>query len=150
VLAAAQVTRDARPRLTTAAVCLLVPAYLSMGSLLSGDALLWAGPKAGIDADTVTTLYDTMHPTAMIGIGVFVLGHVIGTVLLGIALLRSGRVPPAAAWGLTVSQPLHFVAAVIIGSPELDLLAWSLTAVGMAYAGRALVRLHDDGLSAAA
>lgn len=141
VLAAAQVTRDARPRLTTAAVCLLVPAYLSMGTLTSVDALLWAGPEAGIDPATSATLYDTLHPTAFISMAVFVLGHVLGTVLLGIALLRSGRVPPAAAWALTVSQPLHFVAAVVVGSPELDLLAWSLTAVGMGYAARALLRL---------
>lgn len=144
VLAAAQVTRDARPRLTTVAVCLLVPAYLSMGTLLSGDSLLWAGPKAGVDPSILSSLYDQMHPTAMIGIAVFVVGHVVGTVLLGVALLRSGRVPAAAAWGLTISQPLHFVAAVIVGSRELDLLAWSLTAVGMAFAAHALLHLDRD------
>lgn len=144
VLAAAQVTRDARPRLTTAAVCLLVPAYLSMGTLLSGDSLLWVGPKAGIDPSTLSSLYDQMHPTAMIGIAVFVVGHVVGTVLLGIALLRSGRVPAAAAWGLMISQPLHFVAAVIVGSRELDLLAGSLTTVGMVFAAHALLRLDRD------
>lgn len=140
VLAAATVTRDAAPRLTTAAVCLLLPAYLSLGTLLSTDSLLWAGASLGLDSTTVAALYDQMHPTAVIGIGVFVLGHIVGTVLLGIALLRSGRVPTAAAWALVVSQPLHFVAAVLAGSRELDLLAWSLTAVGMAYAGRALLR----------
>ena len=143
VLAAAQVTRAARPRLTTAAVCLLVPAYLSMGVLLSSDALLWAGPEAGVDPAVLVALHDTMHISAMIAIAVFVLGHVVGTVLLGIALLRSRRVPAAAAWALTVSQPLHFVAAVVVGSRELDLVAWSMTAVGMAFAARALVRLHD-------
>ena len=141
VLAAGQVTRDARPRLTAVAMCLLVPAYLSMGLLLSGDALLWAGPRAGLQPATMTALYDETHPTAIIGLGVFVLGHVVGTVLLGIALLRSGRVPAAAAWALTISQPLHFVAAVIVGSPTLDLFAWSLTTVGMGFAARALLRM---------
>lgn len=141
VLAAAQVTREASPRVTTAAVCLLVPAYLSMSTLLSSDALLWAGTSLGLEPATLASLYDEVHPTAMIGIGVFVLGHILGTVLLGIALLRSGRVPPAIAWAVTVSQPLHFVAGVVLGSRELDLVAWSLTAVGMAYAGRALLRM---------
>ena len=35
------------------------------------------------------------HPTIGIATGIFVVGHVVGTVLLGIALVRSGRVP---AW----------------------------------------------------
>jgi len=39
-----------------------------------------------------------------------------------------------------VSQPLHFVATVILGSPTLDLIAWSATAVGMAMAARALLQ----------
>lgn len=140
VLAAAQVTRDACPRLTTAAVCLLLPAYLSMGTLLSSDSLLWAGTSLGLEPATVAALYDEMHPTALLGIAVFVVGHIVGTVLLGVALLRCSQVPPAAAWALTLSQPLHFVAGVVVGSRELDLFAWSLTALGMAYAGRALLR----------
>jgi hypothetical protein len=144
VLAAARVTRAASPRLTDVALCLLVPAYLSMPVLMSGDHLLWAAPEAGVDAAATTSLYDTMHPSLLVGIGVFVLGHVVGTVLLGVALLRSQRVPAAAAWALTVSQPLHFVAAVVVGSPTLDLLAWSLTAVGMAFAARALLAAPDS------
>ena len=148
VLAAARVTRAASPRLTDAALCLLVPAYLSMPVLLSGDHLLLAGPEAGVDAATTARLFDTMHPSLLVGIGVFVLGHVVGTVLLGVALLRSQRTPAAAAWALTISQPLHFVAAVIVGSPALDLLAWSLTAVGMGFAAAALIRMQDAPESA--
>lgn len=75
-----------------------------------------------------------------VSIGVFVVGHVIGTVLLGLATLRSGRVPAWSAWALAVSQPLHFVATVVLGSPTVDFVAWALTAVGMTMVPRALVK----------
>lgn len=73
------------------------------------------------------------HPAVDVSVGVFVIGHVVGTVLLGLALLRSRRIPAWAAWAVTVSQPLHFVATVIIGSPQVDLVAWGLTALGLAW-----------------
>lgn len=66
--------------------------------------------------------------------------HTPRTVLLGLPMLRSDRVPAAAAWAPTVSQPFHFITAVAVGSRHLDLLAWSLTAVAMSFAARALLR----------
>ena len=42
-----------------------------------------------------------------------------------------------------MSQPLHLT-AVIIGSPPLDLFAWSLTAIGMAFLGLRVIRTSDD------
>jgi len=36
---------------------------------------------------------DAGHLSIGVAIGVFVLGHVVGTVLLALALLRSGRIP---------------------------------------------------------
>ncbi|MDQ3663291.1 MAG: hypothetical protein M3353_01335, partial [Actinomycetota bacterium] len=83
---------------------------------------------------------DGAHPTIDIQIVIFVLGHVIGTVLLGLALLRSGRIPGWAAWVLVVSQPLHFVATVILGNPTVDLVAWSMTALAMGFAGYAVLQ----------
>lgn len=145
VLALGHLTRAAAPRLTTWALALVVPAYLSLGGLLSMDSLLWSGSAAGVNPSTTASLLDHQHPTVNIALGVFVLGHVIGTVLLGVALLRSGHVPAWAALALAVSQPLHVVAAVIIGSNDLDLFAWSLTALGMAFAARALLQ-QDAGI----
>jgi hypothetical protein len=67
-------------------------------------------------------------------------GHVLGTVLLGLAMLPSGRVPTWSAWAITVSQQLHFVATVIRSSPPIDFAAWGLTAAGMAMVARALLK----------
>ncbi len=139
-LAAAALTRATSPRLTLWSIGLVVPAYLSMGALLATDQLLWSGSQAGLSPETVASMLDTPHPTMLISVGIFVLGHVIGTVLLGVAFLRTRCIPVWAAWAIVVSQPLHFVATVILGSPTLDLIAWSATALGMAMAARALLQ----------
>lgn len=111
-------THERSPKTTTAAVILLVPAYLSLGLLVAQDA-------ANQNGHTIT------HPALDAATGVFVAGHVIGTVLLGAAMWQAG-LPRWAAAATAISQPLHFVAAVIITSHELDFAAWGLNAVGFA------------------
>ena len=73
---------------------------------------------------------------------IFVLGHVLGLVLLGIALWRGRVVPAWAGLLLAASQLLHIVFAVIVPVHALDGLAWGLTAVGFAAAAVALLREH--------
>ncbi len=140
LVAAAQVCRDAAPRLTTWALGLAVPGYLSLGMFVGADHLLWGASHAGVSTADAVAVVDAGHPSIEVAIGVFVLGHVIGTVLLGLAMLRSGRVPAWAGWAIAVSQPLHFVATVVLGSPQVDFVAWSMTAVGMAVVARELLR----------
>lgn len=121
-----------------------VLAFLGYVSLSAGpaatDAATLAGPQAGIDNATTVRIIEQMaaHPTAGIAIGLFVLGHIVGTVLLGLALWRT--VPRWAALALIVSQPLHLVFAVVVPNSLLDAAAWSLTAVGFAAAGLHLRR----------
>ena len=73
----------------------------------------------------------------------FVLGHLIGTVILGFALWRSQTVPSWAALLLAISQPIH-LASVMLGSRPLDLVGWGGTAVGFAVAGWALLGMNND------
>ena len=129
---AARVSREAAPRLTAWALGLAVPGYLSLGMMVGGDHVLWAAHQSGLSASDAASVASATHPSIDVSIGVFVVGHVIGTVLLGLALLRSGRIPAWAGWLVAVSQPLHFVATVILGSPQVDFVAWSMTAVGLA------------------
>lgn len=144
VLCVGRLTRRRAPRVTFAALLLLVPGYLSLSWLASSDVLLWTGARQGVDPGTLTRMYQAAHPTSNIAAGLFVLGHVLGTVLLGIAMWRSRAVPRWAALITIVSQPLHFVAAVIVLSPLLDLVAWGMNAVGFAAAAVAALRLPDD------
>ena len=143
VIAAAGLCRAAAPRLTSWALGLAVPGYLALGIMLASDQVLWSAQEIGLSTAQAAALFSAAHPTIDIAIGIFVMGHVPGTVLLGIALLRSGRVPAWAGWVTAISQPLHFVATVILGSPQVDFVAWSLTAVGMAVVARELLR-HDS------
>lgn len=107
------------------------------------DLVAWSGVQAGVDRTALVRMIETSHPT--VAICLFVIGHVVGTVLLGVALLRSGRLPAWAAWAIAVSQPLHFVAAVILGSHEWSgrsqLLAGSRDSVLMVV----LCPLHGRG-----
>ena len=144
VLWVGRLTRRRAPKLTAAALLLLVPGYLSLGWLIGSDVLLWIGARQGVDAGTLVRMYEAAHPTSNIAAGLFVLGHVTGTVLLGAAMWHSRTVPRWAALVTALSQPLHFIAAVIVVSPSLDLIAWGMNAAGFAVAAGAVLRLPDD------
>jgi hypothetical protein len=98
------------------------------------DPLPLAARDAGLAPDVSARLLDALSVTGPGGLEqtVFVVGHVLGTVLLGLALWRA--VPRWVALAIAVSQPLHFVAAVVLGNHVLDAVAWCLTAVGFAAA----------------
>lgn len=128
------------PRLTTVAEFLLVPAYLCLPWLVVGDAILLRGIRSSVDTATIGTFLTGLHPVADLAGGIFVVGHVLGTVLLGIAAIRTRAIPLWAGVALTICQPLHFIALVILGSPILDLVGWSLNAVAFGVIAVTLVR----------
>lgn len=144
VLAVGRLTRREAPRMTAAAMLLVVPGYLALTYMIGTDLVLWTGARAGLDAPALADLATTVHPTSTVAVVVFVLGHVVGTVLLGIALFRSRVVPVWAAVLTAVAQPLHFVAFVILGSPALDAAAWTANAIAFAVVAVAILRLPDD------
>lgn len=55
------------------------------------------------------------------------------------ALWRGRVIPALAAVVLGISQPVHLLAA-LTGNHPLDLVGWGMTALGMAFAARALVQ----------
>ncbi|MBN9109250.1 MAG: hypothetical protein J0I34_10735 [Pseudonocardia sp.] len=108
-----------------------VVAWLGFGSIavLTGvDQVLAVAPNGSV------ALVDAIgaQPAVAAATALFVVGHILGGVLLGIAVW--GAVPKWAAVALAGSQPLHLVAAVVLGNHPLDALAWALTAVGFAAA----------------
>ncbi len=144
VIYAGRVVGRSSPRLAAVATVLLVLGYLSIAWLTIGDAYLLFGVRHHLPAATLVAMDNGVHPAASIAGGLFVAGHVLGTVLLGIAMLRGRVVPAWAAVATIVAQPIHFVAAVIVGSHGLDLVGWGLNAVGFAALSVALLRLPDD------
>ncbi len=132
--AALGLLRGPTPRLHRWTGAFLLPGYLAMMTLGFFDTLWAAAPAAGLTLAQVETLgaaAESVGP-GIITLLIFVLGHVVGTVLLGVASLRGRLMPTVVAVALIVSQPLHLV-AVVAAQPVLDLVAWGLTAVGMGF-----------------
>lgn len=144
VLWVGRVAARRSPRLTAVALCLLVPGYASLALLVSSDAVALYAVKHGFSTARAADMYTAVHPIAGVAGVLFVVGHVFGTILLAVALLRGGELPTWAAWALVAAQPLHFVAAVVVGSHPLDLVAWGLNALGFAFVSAVILRLDDD------
>jgi len=139
-IAVGRFVRSGAPRLTAVALALTVPGYLMLPMLAGLDHPVWMAAESGASQATAVALLDAAHPSYALATGIFVVGHVLGTVLLGVAMLRSGRVPTWAAVATIVSQPLHFFAAVIVPNHTLDGVAWGLNAIGFAAAAVAIIQ----------
>jgi hypothetical protein len=161
-VAAHQGAQSATLWLTLIAMVTLVPGVIAVGLpairrarilgtwgtalAVAGFSLLWAttstdfaalaGARSGIGATATAALLDNMTagPPMAAATAVFITGHILGTVLLGTALLRTRTIPAWAAWALIVSQPLHFVFAVVAPVRALDAAAWGLTTLAFAAA----------------
>lgn len=144
VLAALRLARRRRPVLAMVAAAVNLVAYLGAGPLFAADLLTLVAARPEYDRAEITGYVDAVmaHPASGVGLGAFVLGHIVGMVLLGAALW--GIIPRWASVALIVSQPLHFVAFVILGVQPLDGFAWLLTAAGFAACAYVVVRTPDD------
>ena len=146
ILAVAWLTRRRTPVLTTVAMFLAVPGYIALfagGSY--GDVLAYViATVPGLDRETAFQLGYGMESSTQSGalIGIFVAGHLFGTILLGVALWRARIAPTWLAIGFTVSQPIH-LASVMTGIRPIDLVGWGLTAVGFGWAAWRLLRMRD-------
>jgi hypothetical protein len=144
-LGAARLAQRRAPVLALLAVCLLVPSFILL-FFGSGDPMLRVLAASGLDTATAARLYDAtagLGPMALSLFG-FVAGHIVGTVLLGFALWRASAVPSWAAIAVILSQPLHFVAFVIVGSQPLDVGAWGLMTLGLGVAALRVLRTPND------
>jgi hypothetical protein len=125
VLAVAWHTRRRTPVLTTIAMTLAVPGFLALtAGGPYGDVLAHAvATVPGLDRDAAFQIGYGMEsaPQSSLLITIFVLGHLIGTTLLGIALWRARVAPTWLAVGLTASQPIH-LASVMTGVRPVDLV----------------------------
>jgi hypothetical protein len=142
-LAAARLAQRRAPRLTLAAIVLLVPAYLAL-PFVNNDILVRAA-AADADRTVAVRLLDaaSSHGAVTAASAVFLAGHLFGMILLGTALWRAHAIPAWAGIALIISQPLHIVFTVV-GSPLLDACAWGLTALGLLIAASRVLRTAND------
>jgi len=130
------------PRLGTWGMALAVTGFSFVLALTVTDFTALAGAQSGVGLDATTRLLEELNagPPLTLAVIAFVAGHVIGVILLGVALLKGRAIPPWAAWALIISAPLHIVFAVVVTSDALDAAAWALTTVGFAAAAAAITR----------
>lgn len=133
VLVVGRAAAAARPVLGRVAATLAWLGFVSLFWLVATDQLPLAGTATGTPSATVAALIDAVNaePIVLVASLVFVAGHILGTVLLGVALWRV--LPRWVAAALIVSQPLHLVFAVVVPNHLLDALAWALTTLGFAW-----------------
>ncbi|GGM90413.1 hypothetical protein ACFFX1_21775 [Dactylosporangium sucinum] len=141
--AVAWVARRGAPRLTTVGACIALLGDLAGFPLIRGsDELAYYTVNNGFDVTTMAKLQNATDndPLGLIAGLLFIVGIVIGLLLLGLALWRSGAAPAwmgiaLAAGGFTHPfMPGHLAAGI-------GLL---VAAVGFAGASVALLRMHND------
>jgi hypothetical protein len=100
--------------------------------------------RSDLDRPTMVAFIDgySTHGVFNVGVGLFVIGHIVGAVLLGLAL--RGTVPGWASIAMIASQPLHFVAFVVLQSRYLDAASWGLTALALTVCAVTVLRTPND------
>ena len=147
-VAAGHLARRGAPVLATIATTINALAFgLMSGAVASGDLITVAGGRAGVDPATILTITDAIEnsPITSTALGIWVPGHILGMVLLAVALRRARVLPLWAAVVLGISQPIHFLAFVVLQNQYVDAVAgWGFTAVGFTAVAVALLRTRDD------
>lgn len=146
-LAMGYVARRRAPAIATWGAAVLFGAYALGSSVGAPDMLVDAMARAGEDPATIAATSQLLmdHPPMLAGALTFVVGHLVGMVLVGIAVVRAGVVAWWVGAMIALAQPVHVVSAVILPSRLLDVtLGWGLTTLGYALVALAVLRTSDD------
>lgn len=110
------------------------------------DSVTYEMAKTGSLGATDAALLDRIqsNPEIATFFGLFLLGHLLGPLLLGIGLLVSRCVPVWAVIAFIAGDLLHPVAFVVLGSHALDALCYLVFTAGMAMAARAVLATPND------
>jgi hypothetical protein len=144
-LAAGRLSRRRRPVLTTVALGVNLLAYLGAWAVGAIDNLFLIGAQLPAEQrDTAAVVIDKMWSSGLAGVstGLFVLGHVIGAILMAFAL--RGSIPTLGWVAMLLTTPAHVVAFVVLQQPVVDMAAWFLMTVSFAYCAVATLRTPDD------
>ncbi len=102
IIAMALVARRGAPRLATAATIVMGGGFLMVLPLnIGGDALVWVAARGNYDPTATGQFIDALQEDPRVGLGAlgFITAITLGSVLIGLALWKSGAVP---AWAATL------------------------------------------------
>jgi hypothetical protein len=110
------------------------------------DSVYYELAKVGHGVAIGPSLFVQMQNNSETGlfVGLFILGHLVGTLLLGIGLLVSRRTPIWAGVAVIVGDVLHPFAFLVLRSHALDALAYLIMGAGLAMAARAVLATSND------
>lgn len=144
-LAAARLSRRRRPVLTTVALTVNLVAYLGAFAMLAIDNLYLIGASLPPEQrDVGAIVIDKMWSTGIAGISttLFVLGHFIGAILMGLAL--RGSIATIGWLAMLLTTPMHVLAFVVLQMPALDMAAWLLMTLAFICCAVKIVKTPND------
>jgi hypothetical protein len=144
-LAAGRLSRRRRPVLTTVALLVNLVGFIGGFALFAIDNLLLIGASLPAEQrDVGAIVIDEMWSAGIPGFGanLFVLGHFLGTILLGLAL--RGSIPTVGWLAMLLTTPVHFLAFVFLQLPALDMAAWLLMTLAFTYCAVKIIKTPND------
>jgi hypothetical protein len=144
-LAAARLSRRRRPVLTTVALLVNLVGFIGGFALFAIDNLLLIGASLPAEQrDVGAIVIDKMWSTGIprFGANLFVLGHFLGTILMGLAL--RGSIPAVGWLAMLLTTPVHFLAFVFLQMPALDMAAWLLMTLAFVCCAVKIVKTPND------
>ena len=138
--------RNGTPRLAPVAVGMFLVGWLFVLGPVMLDRVELQLATSGMPREEAVALVGRLEDDAGISVifGVFIIGHTLGAILLGVALARARFVPIWAAGSIVIAAVLHPIARVGLGSKWLDVVAFALLALGLAVTGVRVLRMTDD------
>jgi hypothetical protein len=144
-LAAAGLSRRRRPVLTTIALSVNLLGYLGAFAMAAIDNLYLIGALLPADQrDVAAIVIDKMWSSGIPGVStnLFVLGHVLGAILMGLAL--RGSIATIGWLAMLLTTPMHVVAFVVLQMPALDMAAWLLMTLAFVCCAVKIIKTPND------
>jgi len=144
-LAAAGLSRRRRPVLTTIALTVNLAGYLGAFAMAAIDNLYLIGALLPADQrDVAAIMIDKMWSSGIPGVStnLFVLGHVLGAILMGLAL--RGSIATIGWLAMLLTTPMHVLAFVVLQMPALDLAAWLLMTLAFICCAVKIIKIPND------
>ncbi|MGW5156265.1 hypothetical protein ACWEPN_12375 [Nonomuraea wenchangensis] len=140
VLGVKRLVADRSPKLGFVGAVLTAGGYICyFGIALSGITDVAMAEHGGPVQDYAIVIDNSQSDVSTLWVFLlFVLGNLVGTLLLGLALLRSRRVPLWAAAALLAWPPLH-VTGLVAGSEWFEVAGAVLQGIGLAVTGSRLL-----------
>ncbi|WAZ23742.1 hypothetical protein STRCI_005106 [Streptomyces cinnabarinus] len=140
-LAVGLLAMRASPKLGLWGLVLFGTGLLAIASTPEMDAVALGGLAEGVSQDALAKAGEGTYELLVVAVPIlyFVVAHVVGAILLGVALLRGRVIAPWAAWLLILSMPLNVV-GYAGGIMPLTVVSFVMMGVAFALAGLVVVR----------